>query len=252
MATNLTAQLEDAVARGSPATLSLPSDGMFRDYRTRFLGTSSDGLWMAGILGEDPLVQQLIRLTEPCPVTFAAFGTVVQFKARLIRDETHHLLNDGIEVRALLLEHPSLIAAVQRRGAYRIRIDDCKDLAVTAWRITDAADLRSEPGPGTLLKFKVVDISATGLGGLGLFKPGEHSLATGQRVRVQLKWRVDPVLIGARVISVRPGSGECDRLIGIRFDDLQLTAEGRRTESLLSRILGELGRAEIQKRKGAA
>src|SRR5690242_3797559 len=38
--------LSDAVARGAPAVLSLPTDRKLRNFKTRFLGETEQGFWV--------------------------------------------------------------------------------------------------------------------------------------------------------------------------------------------------------------
>jgi len=56
-----TQTLKDAVARNGAAVLSLPSAGMLRHHRTRFLGTAddADGFWIEAPQGERPLIDAL-------------------------------------------------------------------------------------------------------------------------------------------------------------------------------------------------
>ena len=250
MADDLSNQLDEAVARGSAAVLSLPSEGMFRNYRTRFLGLAPEGLWVDGVPSEVPLITQLVRTSEPCPVTFKALGAAVQFKARVLRDEPEHVVNGGLTVPALLLERPGQVASLQRRESYRVKIAETTDWKVEAWRISGSADLHVEPGPNTKLELSIVDLSATGMGALNRIRAGQPPLTASQRLRLILKHHDEPVLLESTVMSVRDGSNDNTSIIGIRFENLQSGIEGRRVTAMLTKIVGELSRAERQKLKG--
>ena len=249
MADNLSDQLDEAVARGSAAVISLPSDGMFRNYRTRFLGMSPEGLWVDNVPSETLLITQLLRTSEPCPVTFKSSGKPVQFKARVIKDDPTHVVHGGLKVSALLLERPSQVAPVQQRESYRVKIAEPKDWKIQAWRLSETADLDVEPGPNTQLDLSIVDLSVTGMGALNRMQPGQPPLTPHQRLRLILSWQGDATLIEGKAMSVRPTDGGKSAIVGVRFEGLQSALNGRRIDAKLTRIVGQLSRAELQKLK---
>ena len=49
-----------AVERNSATVLSLPSAGMFRHHKTRFLSEVSEGVWIESVPSEQALIDELI------------------------------------------------------------------------------------------------------------------------------------------------------------------------------------------------
>ena len=49
--------LLDAITRGVSAVLSLPSAGILRHHKSRFLGEDQNGFWMEMVPGERPLIE---------------------------------------------------------------------------------------------------------------------------------------------------------------------------------------------------
>ena len=52
--------LSQAVARNSATVLSLPSAGMLRHHRTRFLSEATEGVWIESVPQEHALINELI------------------------------------------------------------------------------------------------------------------------------------------------------------------------------------------------
>src|SRR5438270_224321 len=64
--------LKDAIARNSGAVLALPSAGLVRHHKTRFLGEEENGFWIESTPQERPLLDTLMLEDAPVGVAFKA------------------------------------------------------------------------------------------------------------------------------------------------------------------------------------
>src|SRR3954447_1041141 len=62
--------LLDAIARNAGAVLSLPSAGMLRHHKSRFLSESAGGFWVESAPGEAALIDSLIASQQPAGISF--------------------------------------------------------------------------------------------------------------------------------------------------------------------------------------
>ena len=72
MANNGVAILTDAIARNSALVLSLPSAGMLRHHKSRFLAEDEGGFWIEAMPGDEALVTELINTQTSVGISFRA------------------------------------------------------------------------------------------------------------------------------------------------------------------------------------
>ena len=137
--------LIDAIARNAAIVLSLPSAGLARHYKSRFLGESAEGIWVESVEQEISLIRELIGSRQPGGVAFRSGPQKVVFAAELSRHSPDYTLSEGIKVAALLILRPTEIKAVQRRSTYRVGIHETSGLSVRVWRLPEHAYLPSRP-----------------------------------------------------------------------------------------------------------
>jgi hypothetical protein len=239
--------LADAVARNLAAVLSLPSAGMLRHHKSRFLAQTQEGLWVESAPGDTPLIEELRQQQIPVGISFKAVPNKASFAAPILRREPSFQLNATAVVEALLLQSPAKIKPVQRRNHYRVRLPEGAALSVRAWRIADHVPVRDRPAASQLVDMELRDLSVGGLGVILKTAPEERGLLKGQRLRIELKWEeVELILEGLlRLLDgvTTPGAVKG----GIQFKKLENDLAGRQAMAALTRMVGEFQREEVRR-----
>jgi len=244
--------LRDAVQRNCALVLSLPSEGMVRHYKSRFLqeGEGGTSFVVESASNERPLIDACIANGNLAGISFKAGDQKVVFASRIIRRIPEMRISADVVVEALELTRPSEIKAIQRRSTYRVRVVPESDLSVRVWRLNLRATLGERPMLSQEITSTLTDLSC---GGLGVILQGEDGqppkISTEDRLRLQLAYRADKhLLIEGRL---RPSTGqllEGGRIrTGISFKKLESDLEGRQIYTQLTRLVGELQREEVRR-----
>jgi c-di-GMP-binding flagellar brake protein YcgR len=238
--------LSEAIARNCGLVLSLPSAGMLRHHKSRFIADDENGFWVESVKTEGPLIAELIRTRQPTGVSFRSGQHKIVFASPLVRVDPDRRLSDGISVAALLLAAPAEIKAIQRRTNYRVGVHEGSELTVRVWRIAERIYLGDRPMASQELATDLRDISTGGLGVIFKQKNGEKPKVMPQdRLRIELKQGETIILIEG---NSRPGIEAGDGLrTGISFKSLDKDLEGRQKLAQLTRIVGELQRDEVRR-----
>ena len=258
--------LRAAIARRAGVVLSLPSPGAdggeaasLRHYKSRFLADGGDGLWVASVAADPDQVRELVDTGRPAGVSFRSGHLKVVFAAPVLHVQGDYPALDGAgTVDALLLRFPSVgeVRAVQRRKNYRVPVPPHSDLAARVWAIGDTAHLRDKPPARSELRCDLFDISVSGVGLVIHGVAGKPpAVGAGQRVRVQLTMRESAVLLeGELRYPPKPLAGSPEFLrVGVKFKSLTDSREDRNAMIQLDRMVSELQRESIRRRKlGAA
>jgi c-di-GMP-binding flagellar brake protein YcgR len=239
------------VERNSAAVLSLPSAGMLRHHKTRFLKEVPEGVWIESVPSEQALIDELIANAQPCGLSFKAGDKKVSFASKLLQTQPSFKMNEDTVVPALLIERPAEVKAVQRRNNYRVKIYEDADLRIQVWRIAEHALLKDKPVRAAELAVEVQDISLGGIGVILLPNNGEPpKVLPDERVRVMLKQGDgEELLVEGRVCSLRPGTRPQTIAGGIQFKKLQEGLEGRQILSALTKIIGAMNLEEIRRHR---
>ena len=245
--------LTNAVDRNMAVVLSLPSAGMLRHHKSRFLGLHADGILLETIGGEDSLIQQLIRTGEPAAVSFKTGNRTANFKTKILRVEREFQINAQATASVLLVQNPAEINVAQRRHNYRAPVYEMTGLGHRLWRIADGADISREPASTMHIEAKMRDLS---VGGMGVTLPapveGETKLVTGQRLRIELQYEQQtPLILDGKLRIAQNANPDGTYFAGIQFVGLQEGLEGRRIQTELTQIVGQLQREELRRRKSA-
>ncbi len=245
--------LSDAIARNSAVVLSLPSAGMLRHYKSRFVGETPEGMWVEAASGEKPLIQELLVTGQPVGVAFRAGPNKVLFAAPVIRFEPALRVNAQTECEAVLLATPTEVKSIQRRSNYRVGISAESEITARIWKIPEHAYLNDRPTALAELKVELRDIS---LGGLGVIirarDGGDPRIIPGQRVRIELKFSEVTLLLDGRVRQPTVKDVADGLRTGVAFKALDNQIEGRQKLAQLARIVGDLQRDEVKRLRRTA
>ena len=238
--------LKDAIARNAGAVLSLPSAGMLRHHKTRFLACDEVGFWIEMPAGEKPLVDELIANCGAVGLSVKAGVNKVVFTTTVDRCDPDMRINTQTVVDALLMAWPKEIKSVQRRSDYRARVPAGSSIRANVWRIPEHHFLADRPPAAAEIECSIRDLS---LGGMCLFvspRADEPRLAVDQRLRIQLTWNGGAILIEGRARHGRPLPGGDVRL-GVQFRKMDNSIEGRQSMAALTGVVGQLQRDELRR-----
>jgi hypothetical protein len=245
--------LRDAIARNSAAVLSLPSAGMARHHKTRFLAETENGFWIESAPTERPLIEALKNDESPVGVAFKAGHSSVAFTAPIHVFEPAFRLNESTVTEALFLPFPENFRQLQRRNAYRVTLPMGHDLNLRMWHIPEHAILRDRPLAAREIHMRMTNVCVLGLGAIA--RPGRDCKRPGilinERLRILLTSNGQELLTEGRVIHFRE-SGVDQLAFGINFKKLEKDIEGRQTMSKLTELVGIQQREEIKRRRAMA
>ena len=249
MANNGVAILTDAIARNSALVLSLPSAGMLRHHKSRFLAEDEGGFWIESMAGDASLVDELINTQTSVGISFRAGPQKVSFAVPILKREAEFRVNSEIVVPALQLTFPADVKAVQRRSNYRVRVPQDGELFIRLWRVSEQAVITDKPMATQELMAKVRDISIGGLGVMLLPKAEEPPrVLSGERLRLSLRYReYEELVLEGRMRYMPPAGSPTPIRCGIQFKKLENNLEGRQALAALTRIVGELQREEVRR-----
>ncbi len=249
MAEGPTDILADAIARNSATVLSLPTAGMLRNHKSRFLNETPDGLWLESVATEQALIEHLISIGQPCAVSFKTGDQKICFVSKVLKAELEYQLNAETKVSAVLLARPAQLKPMQRRNSYRVPITASSELQVKLWRIGEKAELKDKPISAAGIGVEVKDLSVGGLGVALLPKDGKPPMVQpDERLRVWLQLKDgNEILMQGRgegpAEGAAPNTVEC----GIQFDGMQDGLEGRQALSELTKVVGALHLIEVRR-----
>jgi c-di-GMP-binding flagellar brake protein YcgR len=242
--------LADAIARNLAAVLSLPSAGMLRHCKSRFLAECDEGVWIESAADQRPLIDQLISTAQPAVVSFKTGTNKVSFAAKLVRRDEQFRLNAEQHLEAVLMARPREVKAVQRRNDYRVRLaSDDETIQARLWRIAEHAVLRDRPMASQEFKVTPRDLS---LGGLGVIitprtKDEPVRLLANERMRIELRYNEQELLLEGRVRHIPPLAPDGTVRVGVQFKKLENDMEGRQAMATLTKIVGTLQREEVRR-----
>lgn len=248
MAENTRELLHDAIARNSAAVFSLPSAGLFRHLKARFLAETSAGVWIEATTGELPLIQELIASQHPAGISFKSGQTKVVFATPILEFNPEYSINADTKTSAALIAFPENLKAIQRRNNYRVRAwTDCA-LAVRLWRIAPRVYIGDRPMSTQEINITARDLS---LGGMGVILHGQDDkppkITTEDRLRLELRFGETMLLLEGRMrnpAGPQPPNAICT---GIQFKEMAGDIEGRQKLTQLTRIIGEMQREEVRR-----
>ncbi len=247
MAESHTEVLNAAVARNTSAVLSVPTAGMPRHMKTRFLGDEDDGLWLEVEATASGLFDSVVRDRQGVGVSFKTGTRTIMFATKVLELRSEYRMNSQLTVAAIRVERPAEIKSVQRRTNYRVRIIDASEFLVRVWRIADKFVLRDKPPATTEMCVEPRDLSSGGINLLVKSAGADPArrIVDGQRLRIQLHYQQSDVLLEAFVRHVDDTPGGQQRL-GVQFANAEADLEGRQALSKVNAIVAALAREEVR------
>jgi hypothetical protein len=239
--------VREAAARNIAAVLSLPSAGMFRNHKSRFIAELENGLLIEAPSDDRHLIAELLRTQSPCLVSFRSGVHKVNFATQIRRVEPNWQINKETTISALLLEFPTKILATQKRSDYRVEIPPDGEISVRVWRIGDQELLNQTPSAAKEVIAKIRDLSTGGVGVKFVGADGQKpKVCVDDRLRVALTYNNEIMLLEGKMRppSVAPTGDTIST--GIKFKLKEDSLEGRKTHARLVGIVGELQRQEIR------
>lgn len=240
--------LREAIARNAGAVISLPSAGMLRHHKTRFLGPDDDGFWIEAPAGEKGLIDQLSASSHPVGMSLKHGTTKVVFTTMIRSFKGQMRINKDTAVDALLLAWPGDLKAIQRRTDYRVTVAGDSEVTVKVWRIPEHFYLSDKPTASAAVAASLRDLSVGGMGIVVDQKAEETKLASDQRLRIVVQYAEGQLLLEGRAKHIKSLPSGKFR-VGVQFRKLQGDLEGRQTMATITHIVGQLQREEIRRRR---
>jgi c-di-GMP-binding flagellar brake protein YcgR len=240
--------LTEAISRNSAMILSLPSAGMLRHHKSRFLSQEEGSFWVESAAEDRVLISELIASQQPVGISFKAAHKTVAFAVPIITRSAEYRVNAETVLEALQLKYPENIKAIQRRNNYRVSVIKGTDLTARVWRIPEHAYLKDKPLAAAELSVQIRDLSLGGMGVMLLPKDNQPpKVLSGERLRIQLVWNGEDMLVEGRMLHFKPSEEPKPVRGGIQFKKLESDLEGRLVLATLTKIVGELQREEVRR-----
>jgi c-di-GMP-binding flagellar brake protein YcgR len=241
--------LTQAIERNSAAVLSLPSAGMVRYYKSRFLRGIDQRVWLESVPEERMLIETLIQEGHPVEVSFKVGQRKVTFSSPIFElDSQYRFFDTQAAVPAVRMQRPAVVKPLQRRTHFRVPARESDEFSIQLWRIAEHVNLKDQPKDLCYLPATVRDLS---VGGVGVIFQKRPLLVAEQRMRVLLKHGdCEPMLLEGRSGPVRHDKTSQSYEAGIEFRTLQSTLEGRRMLTELTRIVAGLQLQEARRQRG--
>jgi c-di-GMP-binding flagellar brake protein YcgR len=241
--------LREAVARNAGIVLSLPSLGMLRHYKSRFLAEVDGQIIVESAPAEFHLIDELIANATNVGISFKSGPTKVVFGSPITERIDDWRMNDNATIHALRMQWPGAIQSIQRRSNYRVRVGADAELTARVWRIAPRKPLADVPPTAAEIPAQLLNLSTGGMG-VTLSAPEDEPLRIdpADRLRVEITFVERKILMEASLRHPQKVPKDAKTLrAGLEFSDMQSNIDGRQTEALLNKIIGELQRAEVRR-----
>lgn len=248
MAENNTDMLKEAIARNAGIVLSLPSAGMLRHHKSRFLAEAPGGFYVESVPAEAMLIDALVMTGQPAGISFKNGHLKVVFACPIKQRQATYRINATTEVEAVLMPFPTDVKAIQRRNNYRVKIPAGAEFSTRIWRIPEHAYLGDRPMAAQEIGCELRDISIGGVGVTFKGKDGEPAkVSSADRLRIELSHPGGKILVEGRMRHPVEPKKENQMRAGVQFKTLEGNLDGRQILAQLTRIVGELQRDEVRR-----
>ncbi|HVT87840.1 MAG TPA: hypothetical protein VHD56_03225 [Tepidisphaeraceae bacterium] len=240
--------LADAVGRNAAIVLSLPSAGIVRNHKTRFIGETEKGIWIEIVDGAESLLKELHEKSHPAAVSFTSGTMRLTFAGTVLEINEAFVLNATTSVPAVLITRPTELKGTQRRNSYRVTVPQDSEIRVRTWIIAEHAVLSDQPLASTEIKIELRNLSTGGMGvRLSPKNDKPLSLVADQRLRIELCQHDLTLILDGRLRSAVKTEKEPSKTTGVVFKRLEGDLDGRQKLAALTKIIGELQREEVRR-----
>jgi len=238
--------LSAAVAVHGPAVLTVHSNGVFYNGKSRLLANDDNGLWVETPACLIPLLQTIQGQSIVVHVSFRLNIGSFTFAAPLLLHSNDFRSNNSAAVSALLLMVPPMLAASIKRQSYRVTVFDQTRLQPKVWKIPHGAVLRDHPAPSAELKARVHDLSSDGACLIVHPRAGQApTIEKDQRFRISFTHQNEELLLDGRARYGLLLPDDSIR-VGLQFKRLETDIKSRQSIARLNQVLGELQRDEAR------
>ncbi len=242
--------LKDAIVRNTSIAISLPDGGLQHSCRSRFLSLTAEGIVIESLYGHDAVVDVLIQSGQAVKVSFRTDVRNVEFATPVLKRLKAHPLNDTTVVEAILIPFPEVIKAVQRRSDYRVSVPKEDTLKFSFWRVNEQDDFSKLPPESVRIVVDVRDCSSGGIGGIWNRQPNDPAtLAGDQRFRVDIESPVGKQTFDARLRFLEDLADPLFKRVGLQFALQSTNLADRQKTMFLNKLMGELQRMELRRKK---
>lgn len=240
--------LKQAIERNSGAVVSLPSAGMLRHQKTRFLGESPEFFWLELEPEMRGLAQELIQTQMPVGVSFRAGVTKGVFATQILEMNLQFPLNQDQSVMAIALKHPTEVRSAQRRTDYRVRVTEVSELSVRVWRMPPRVPIHEKPSSKCEVQAVLHDLS---IGGVGVVFHGSAEeppkIDPEDRLRIELLGPGRQAILEGAVVYPIPMPKDPSIRAGLKFSGSDGNMACRQALAVVTRMVGELQREELRR-----
>jgi c-di-GMP-binding flagellar brake protein YcgR len=241
-------KFDEAIARGAGVVLSVPVGTALRHHKSRLLGRRDDGFLVQSVSGYDDLIAELIAQQQSLGLSFRGDQVKIVCAAIPKAIETFTRPNEPDPIKALLLDFPARMQAVQRRGSHRVRIGQHDEVSLRIWRLMPKAYLRDRPSPEQEIAAEMRDISTGGLGVILRGVEGEPpKIDPADRLRIELHHLDVTLLLEGHLRGAGKFLQPDTLQSGIQFRLQSNQIADRQKVAQLTRIIGKLQREEIRR-----
>ena len=141
----------------------------------------------------------------------------------------------------------SMDSTSQRRAHFRVPAASEAPLQLIVWKIPPHWFLRDRPKPSAQLRVELVDLSVGGMSLIVLpHRVGPEAVAIGDRLRVEFTHNNEAAILDSQIVYRLDPRDDGAVRMGVSFQKLENTIEGRRAGSLLDRVIASLQRQNIK------
>ena len=246
------ALLQQAIERNTPVTIGIASGGVAPAHRSRMVGAEGESVLLESVVGQADAVDALIRSAQPVLIAFRSDTQRAEFSAVILERRRGYRLNGDALIEVIRVAWPKALRVVQRRNNYRVSVTPDSGVNIEAWRVSDQHDIKSTPPSTQQVHIDVRDLSIGGLGGIWRRKPTDPStLASDQRFILRMTHEKDSLVIEARLQFIGTVPDPDLRRVGLKFDLKPNQINDRLAVGTLTKLMGELQRAELRRKKMA-
>ena len=246
--------LDAAIGRNAAAVISLPSAGIMRNHKTRFLGLTQDGFYVEATSPEDnALIDNVITAGSMVGVAFKSGFTSVLFATSIVQRIPNFQVSPTVAVEALQCVYPNHFRQQQRRQSYRVTLPIDHHIGCKVSRIPEHVLIGDRPQPSCEIHSSIVDLS---ISGLGLRCPLDRDkkpvkAILHERLRICLTYQNAELIVEGRTVHRRDLETGIT-ILGIQFKKLEKDLEGRQALAKLTDIVGFLQREEVKRLRQSA